>query len=147
MPYATLSVAQIAALPVRDLADDASHLYLWTTTRYLRDAFAVAEAWGFRYGQTLVWAKPMRATMLGGAFGCNVEFVLFCRRGVLPHLRKSHTAWFGWPRSHHSRKPEAFLDLVESVSPGPRLELFARTQRLGWDSWGNEALCHVDLQA
>jgi N6-adenosine-specific RNA methylase IME4 len=45
----------------------------------------------------------------------------------------------------HSAKPEAFYDLVESVSPGPYLELFARRQRLGWDTWGNEALEHVDL--
>lgn len=55
------------------------------------------------------------------------------------------TRWFQWPRGAHSAKPEAFLDLVESVSPGPYLELFARRQRLGWDTWGDEALPHVDL--
>lgn len=56
-----------------------------------------------------------------------------------------HSRWFDWSRSAHSAKPEAFLDLVEQVSPGPYLELFARRQRLGWDTWGNEALNHVDL--
>lgn len=147
MPYDTMSVAEIAALPVAGLADDNAHLYLWTTTRYLRDAFDVAKAWGFRYGQTLVWAKPTRATMLGGAFGCNVEFVLFCRRGVLPHLQKSHSAWFEWSRSHHSRKPEAFLDMVETVSPGPYVEMFARRDRLGWDTWGNESLGTAEMAA
>jgi len=55
--------------------------------------------------------------------------------------------WYEWPRGKHSAKPEAFLDLVEQVSPGPYLELFARRQRLGWDTWGNEALCHVELEA
>jgi N6-adenosine-specific RNA methylase IME4 len=55
--------------------------------------------------------------------------------------------WFTWPVAEHSRKPEAFLDLVEQVSPGPYLELFARRQRLGWDTWGDEALAHVDLVA
>lgn len=53
--------------------------------------------------------------------------------------------WFTWPRGRHSEKPEAFFDLVEQVSPGPYLELFARRQRLGWDTWGNEALEHVEL--
>lgn len=55
--------------------------------------------------------------------------------------------WFTWSRGAHSAKPEAFMDMVEQVSPGPRLELFARRQRLGWDTWGNEALNHVDLGA
>ena len=57
------------------------------------------------------------------------------------------TRWFRWPRGAHSAKPEAFLDLVESVSPAPRLELFARRQRLGWSTWGDQALEHVDLVA
>lgn len=55
------------------------------------------------------------------------------------------TRWWEWPRGKHSEKPEAFLDLVERVSPAPRLEMFARRNRLGWDTWGNEALEHVDL--
>lgn len=53
--------------------------------------------------------------------------------------------WFQWPRGEHSAKPEAFLDLVEQVSPGPYLELFARRNRLGWDTWGNESLEHISL--
>jgi N6-adenosine-specific RNA methylase IME4 len=147
MPYQTMSVDEIKALPVADLADDAAHLYLWTTTKYLRSAFEVAESWGFRYAQILVWVKPTRATMLGGAFGCNVEFALFCRRGVLAHVNKSHTAWWEWSRSQHSRKPEAFLDMVESVSPGPYLELFSRRARFGWDYWGDESLSTVEMPA
>lgn len=57
----------------------------------------------------------------------------------------SPTRWWNWPRAEHSAKPEAFQDVVESVSPGPYLELFARRQRLGWHSWGNQALCHVSM--
>jgi N6-adenosine-specific RNA methylase IME4 len=60
---------------------------------------------------------------------------------------RAPSAWFQWPRTAHSAKPEAFLDLVESVSPGPYLELFARRNRLGWDTWGNEALQHVEMGA
>jgi N6-adenosine-specific RNA methylase IME4 len=55
--------------------------------------------------------------------------------------------WFTWPRGRHSEKPEAFFDLVEQVSPGPYLELFARRNRLGWDTWGDEALQHVEVVA
>ena len=54
-------------------------------------------------------------------------------------------SWWEWPRGRHSEKPDAFLDMVERISPAPRLELFARDQRLGWASWGNEALNHVEL--
>lgn len=60
---------------------------------------------------------------------------------------KVDTRWFAWPRGPHSQKPEAFLDMVEQVSPGPYLEMFARRQRLGWDTWGNEALNHVEMGA
>jgi N6-adenosine-specific RNA methylase IME4 len=72
--------------------------------------------------------------------------VIFARRGSLASLSKQTSRWYRWPRSEHSAKPEAFLDLVEQVSPEPRLELFARRQRLGWDTWGDEALQHVQLE-
>jgi N6-adenosine-specific RNA methylase IME4 len=151
LPYPSMTLEAISALPVGEMADPAGcHLYLWTTNRYLNAAFDIARAWGFKHGQTLVWAKRPIASILGGAFGSNLEFCLFCRRGTLRHKRKVHTAWFEWSRAgigNHSRKPEAFLDLVEQVSPGPYLELFARRQRLGWDTWGDEALNHVVLQA
>jgi N6-adenosine-specific RNA methylase IME4 len=66
-------------------------------------------------------------------------------------LSREDSTWWKWSRVYenghiaHSAKPEAFLDMVERVSPAPRLELFARTQRLGWDSWGDEALNHITL--
>lgn len=75
----------------------------------------------------------------------TTEFVLFCRRGSLKASQRIDRQWFEWPRGEHSAKPEAFLDMVEAVSPAPRLELFARRNRLGWDTWGNEALEHVEL--
>lgn len=144
--YPTLSVDEIRALPVFDLAEDNAHLYLWTTNRYLRDAFKVLDDWGFRYAQTLVWCKTPMGKGPGGAFAQNAEFVLFGRRGSLAHLEKQDSVWFNWPRTAvHSKKPPAFLDMVERVSPGPRLEMFARSQRLGWDTWGNEALEHVEF--
>jgi N6-adenosine-specific RNA methylase IME4 len=160
LPYPTMTVDEVKALPVNELAADDAHLYLWTTNRYLRDVWDVAEAWGFVGSSLQTWCKTPNAAPLGGAFRSNVEFFLFARRGSLPTIGYSNTRWFHWKRrvgppvavgqkrrTMHSAKPEAFLDLVESLSPGPYLELFARRQRLGWDTWGNEALEHVDMGA
>lgn len=155
-PFQTMPVAEIRGLPVADLAEKDAHLYLWTFNRHLEAAYGVARAWTFRPSQLLTWCKPPMGG-LGGAFVQSSEFVLFCRRGSLGNVGRGESTWFSWPRTRHytedgkytqhSAKPEAFLDLVEQVSPGPYLELFARRQRLGWDSWGDEALCHVDLKA
>ena len=134
--YSTMTVEQVAALPVADLAAKDAHLYLWTTNRYLQDAFAVVSQWGFRHSQTLTWCKPPRGLGPGGAFAVTTEFVLFARRGSAAPLARHDSTWFAAPRSGHSVKPDAFGDLVERVSPGPYVELFCRRPRLGWDSWG-----------
>jgi len=146
LPYPTLSTEEIAALPVRDLADEIAHLYLWAVNRYVQDTYRIARAWGFRPSTLLVWAKSPMGLGPGGAFSITTEYVLFARRGACPASERVDSTWWQWKRGRHSEKPGAFLDMVERVSPGPRLELFARTQRLGWDTWGNEALCHVDLE-
>lgn len=148
LAYSQLSVAAIAALPVSDFANpDGCHLYLWTTNRYLRDSFDVLDAWGFRFGQIIVWCKTPMGIGPGGAWAQTTEYVLAARCGALRNAKRFDSSWFTWPRmgKAHSRKPEAFLDMVEQTSPAPRLELFARRQRLGWDTWGDEALGHVEL--
>jgi N6-adenosine-specific RNA methylase IME4 len=151
MAYPTMTLDEIKALPVDDLAEPEAHLYLWTTSAYVDAAYDVVRAWGFRPGQLLTWCKTPRGLGLGGAFVSTTEFVLCGRRGSLPNTARVDTSWWNWTRPEsktgpmHSRKPEAFLDLVEQVSPGPYLELFARRQRLGWDTWGNEALEHVEI--
>jgi len=152
-PFTPMSLPEIAALPVANLAEGDAHLYLWTLNRYLESAYDMARGWGFRPVQLLTWCKsPMG--VIGGAFIQSSEYVLFCRRGRLRHHSRGRSTWFQWPRTRHytesgytqhSTKPEAFLDMVETVSPGPYLELFARRNRLGWDTWGNEALEHVEL--
>ena len=147
LPYASMALEDVCALPLRDMAAPDCNLFLWTTNRYLPDAFDVITEWGFRYRQTAVWAKPpgsrppFRATISPNC----AEFLLVARRGKgAPLLKPWETNVLTIPRPQgHSQKPEAFLDLIEQVSPGPYLELFARRQRLGWDTWGNEALNHV----
>ena len=146
LPYPTMTAEAICALPVASWTASAAHLWLWTTAGFLYDAPRVVLSWGFRPSYTLVWGKE--GLGVGGRFRHTVEFLLFCERGPqLPLTRRDLPTHFIWPRGEHSQKPEAFYDLVETVSPGPYLELFARRQRLGWDTWGNEALNHVELSA
>jgi N6-adenosine-specific RNA methylase IME4 len=134
--YSMMTIPEIMDLPVKGLAAENAHLYLWTTNRYLRDSFSVAEAWGFKHSQTLVWCKCPSGIGPGGAFSNTAEFILYCRRGSLPYQNRIDRTWWEWKRGTHSSKPPAFLDTVETVSPGPYVELFARQPRMGWDAWG-----------
>ncbi len=217
LPYSAMSLAEIAALPIHLLSAPGTHLYLWTTNRYLPEAFGIVEMWGFTYAATLVWAKPPGQKAHGGRFAITTEFVVHAAttayspprrveragelireareaagltraevfhrvrggkktgivnnweldislpnledwgklQALLPRLAevprpcvppppqrdsqsyfRHGTTWWQWPVGVHSAKPPAFLDIVEQVSPGPYVELFARAPRLGWDSWG-----------
>jgi N6-adenosine-specific RNA methylase IME4 len=147
LPYPTMSLEEIKALPVESLAAKDAHLYLWTTNFYLEDSYDVARSWGFQPSTVLVWAKTPRGLGMGGAFTVTTEYVLFCRRGSLAFRNKQDRNWWNWKRGQHSAKPEAFLDLVEAVSPGPYLELFARRNRMGWSAWGNEVISDVEMPA
>jgi N6-adenosine-specific RNA methylase IME4 len=157
-PYEHMSLKAIKALPVGGFAGKDAHLYLWVTNRFLRSVWDVAEAWGFRGVCVLTWCKRSPGFLGGGAFKSNTEFCLFARRGNLKALRRWDTRWFEMARTvgppvregekrqqGHSAKPEAFLDIVEQVSPGPRLEMFARRGRLGWDYWGDESLGTAEM--
>ncbi len=114
---------------------------------HVEDAYAVVREWGFRAVTLLTWCKQPRGVGPGSAFPTTSEFIIYARRGSegLGRLRLTDTSWFTWPRGRQSAKPEALQDLIETGFPGPYLELFARRQRLGWDTWGNEALEHVTL--
>jgi N6-adenosine-specific RNA methylase IME4 len=148
MRYGSMSIPNLCGL--RPPADDDAHLYLWTTNAFVVEAHEIARAWGFAPKTLCTWGKvksdgtPSMKT--GHYFRGATEHVVFCVRGRLPFPTDvpTPTLWL-WPRLAHSEKPAAFYDLVETVSPGPYLELFARRQRLGWDTWGHEALPHVDM--
>lgn len=142
LPYEPMTVHEIMALPVAEIADENAHLYLWTTNRFLHDAYHIVYIWQFEAAKPLVWCKSPKAPFIGGPYGgSSVEFCLFARRGNAPILGRAGRQWWSWPRGRHSAKPDAFLDVVEQVSPGPYAELFARRARFGWDyPIGDEAL-------
>lgn len=142
--YSPLSLSDLNALPVSRLATKDAHLYLWTTNGFVEQAYGLARSWGFEPKTMLTWCKthqddPARVSMKTGYyFRGATEHALFCVRGSLPlQTTEGLPTAYLWPRlGEHSRKPEAFLDLVEKASPGPYVELFCRRPRLGWDSWG-----------
>ena len=139
MPYNTMSVDEIKALPVASLANDNCELYLWATQKYLPDSFEVMAAWGFRYCQILIWCKKPRGKGQGGVYCPTTEFLLLGRKGKMPKIERVDTTWWQIKRqSKHSKKPKFFQDLIESVTNFPRIELFARENNPGWDVWGNE---------
>lgn len=141
--YPTMSVEEIAALQIP--AEDDAHIYIWTINKYVRETYDIARAWGFEPSTLLYWLKQPMGLGLGGAFVPCVEPILFARRGKLPVKRRMDRNWWGWPRGKHSAKPEEFQTIVEQVSPGPYLEMFARRKRHGWAAWGNEIAPDVEI--
>lgn len=147
--YPTMGMLEIAELPLKNLAESEAHLYLWITADFNRrgEGSRLVQWWGFEYVGEIVWAKP--GLGMGRFPRITHEFLCVGRRGKLPFAppHDVHSVQH-WPNSSkHSEKPDAAYDLMERVSPGPRLEMFARRQRLGWDTWGNEALDHLELSA
>ena len=126
------------------MADDGCHLWLWTTNAHLRDGFDVMDAWGFKYMTPIHWIKP---SGVGAWFVNRTQTLLFgykkpCKMGkgrYHPNILQT-----GNPK-RHSQKPEEFYALIEAISQGPRLELFARQEREGWDVFGNEVENSISL--
>ncbi len=133
--YQTISLAEIE--DHRPVTEKQAHLYLWTLGQHVDWGYRVARVWGFEPVQMLTWAKPGLGV---GRFQCNSEHVIVARKGTRHGnpFGPSGGTWFSWPRGRHSEKPAEFFALVERMSPGPYLEMYARTRRPGWNAWGNE---------
>jgi N6-adenosine-specific RNA methylase IME4 len=150
--YPTMSVQDIAALSVRDLAEDDAALYLWTINAYVEQSYAIARAWGFKPSTLHTWCKEPMGGGLGGAHGITSEYFLYARRGS-PVERRSTGTWHTWKRHYvnghpsHSSKPDHFYDLVEQTNDGPYVELFARRHRLGWDVHGDQSANTAEMPA
>jgi len=136
--YEMMTIDELKALPIGEKAADNAHIYLWITNRSLPKGFPLLTAWGFRYITCLTWCKPSFG--IGNYFRGQTEHMLFGVKGSLPLLRSDVGTCFNWPRqARHSQKPEEAYDLIETCSPGPWLDAFARRKRRGWICWGAEA--------
>jgi N6-adenosine-specific RNA methylase IME4 len=152
LPYDTMGVDEIAALPVASVAADNAHVFLWTLDRFVLDGSAarIIRAWGFEpLPQMIVWRK--KSPGLGRILRPAHELIAIGRRGharfaevALPTVREWRQPYENGAKQH-SAKPDAALDEIEQMSDGPYLELFARRARLGWDYWGDEAMQTIEL--
>ncbi|MCM1296294.1 MAG: MT-A70 family methyltransferase [Muribaculaceae bacterium] len=150
--YPTMSLDEIVALPVAEISADDCVLFLWTTMPFLRESFAVLKAWGFEYKTVaFVWVKQnKKANTLFWGMGhwtrSNVELCLLATKG---HPKRQSTSVHQVVISHieeHSKKPDEVRDRITlMMGTVPRVELFARTKTEGWDVWGNEVPCDIDL--
>lgn len=134
--YPTMTVEEIAALPIRELAADQCHLHLWTTSAFLFECPKIFDAWGFTYKSGFVWVKPQMG--IGNYWRLSHEYLLLGVRGDLTFLDRSLISWLSADRSKHSSKPHAIRCMIERASPPNRLELFGRDATEGWTVWGNE---------
>ena len=143
MPYRTMSVDAIKSLNVDSIADNGCHLWLWTTNQTLPNGFEVMEAWGFKYLSPITWVKPQG---LGNYFQNRTQTLLFGykKRCVFPLGRYKPTV-INANIGKHSEKPEVFHDYIETISPKPRIELFARSKRFGWDVYGDEVCSDIEI--
>ena len=147
--YETMSLPDIKALPVCEIADKKAHLYLWIPNALLPEGLAVMDAWGFAYKGNVVWEKVRKDGLpdgrgVGFYFRNVTELLLF---GIKKHSEPNRTLaparsqvnLIRSQKREHSRKPDEIIPIIEACSLPDRIELCARGSREGWDMWGNQA--------
>jgi len=136
--YDLMDIKDICNLPVNDIADDNSHLYLWCPNGVLPQGLKVIKSWGFKFKTIITWVKSR--SIIGYYFKGQTEHLLFGVKGKLPPRDRKQVTIIRGKVRNHSRKPDEQYPLIEKVSPLPRIELFARYRRKGWDVWSNRIL-------
>lgn len=137
--YQLMSVDAIKSMPVSDLAAEDAHCWLWVTNATLRTGYDVMEAWGFSPRSPLTWIKPRIG--LGQYLRNATEHLILGTRGNAPVRFRAQPTWMFAPLQEHSHKPEEQYAVIERISDGPYLELFARRRppsTADWSVWGNE---------
>lgn len=144
LPYQTMQVVDLMKLPVRSVSSEDCHLWLWTTNQFIEEGFLLMRAWGFKFLAPIHAVKP---SGLGNYFVHRSQTILFgykekCRFPLARY--KPNVINVGDPKRHSEKWDETY-DYIEAISPGPRLELFARRKRPGWDVWGNEVSSDIEI--
>lgn len=150
--YPTMSLEDIKNLPINNLADKNCALFMWTTIPLLKDSFSVLDSWGFEYKSiAFVWIKLNKKSDtlfwgMGHWTRSNAELCILATKG---HPKRKSAKVHQVIMSHiqqHSKKPdEARERIIELIGDLPRIELFAREKKGGWDSWGNEIECDINM--
>lgn len=138
--YPTMSIDEICDLPIDTITDNDAILFLWSTTPLLPESLTVMKSWGFRYKTKIIWKKP--SIGLGYWFRTQTEDLLVGIKGNIKPFYCQHSNFIESRRLKHSVKPHEFRLLIEkatiNIPNARRIELFARTENPGWDSWGLE---------
>lgn len=152
--YETMQLDDIKRMPVSAHANQPCHLYMWCPNALLKEGLEVMDAWGFKYKTNLIWYKIRKD---GGPDGRGVgfyfrnvtEMILFGVKGSQRTLDpgRRQVNLLATRKREHSRKPEETYPLIESCSPGPYLEIFAREPADGWTSWGNEVETYLTARS
>jgi len=135
---------EIAKLEVQKISDRNCVLFLWVTVPLLPSGLKIMELWGFEYKTSLFWRKIMSLGM-GFWFRGQVEILIMGLKGKLKAFRIQRANFIESKVQRHSQKPDGFYELIEMTGLNPKIELFARKKRLGWDVWGNEVESNIEL--
>jgi N6-adenosine-specific RNA methylase IME4 len=138
IPYSTMTGVQCAALNLREIAADGATLWCWATSRSVGDAYLLLQLWGFRYGGLFIWQKP--GPGLGAHIRHDSEFLLMGHtpghKHTLPAPQQTHR----WPKpKRHSEKPAEAYAMIREKTEGPRIDIFSRQTRPGFEAWGNQS--------
>jgi len=135
-PYPDMSIEEIMDLPVPEKAENDCILWCWVTNAFMRDGLECVARWGFEQKSILTWVKNQMGT--GDWLRGKTEHAILAVRGKPIVTLTNQTTVLTASKTVHSRKPDEFYDLVESLCPGTKLEMLARHKRDGWQAWGNE---------
>ena len=142
--YSVMSIEEILAVPIHNIADSHCVLFLWATVPLLPEALSVVEGWGFKYKTLVVWRKIMSLGM-GFWLRGQCELCLVGIKGAVKPFRLQRSNFIQTKALNHSEKPEEMRHLIEATGLLPRIELFARQKVEGWDCWGNEVDSDIQL--
>lgn len=136
--YPTMSLEEIKNIPISNIAMDDSCIFIWATTPLLPEAIEVLKSWGYTYKTSIYWNKISLG--MGFWFRGQVEICLFGIRGNIKTFRCQHANFIESKTNKHSQKPYEMYTILESLNLNPKIELFARDKREGWDVFGNETI-------
>lgn len=146
LQYPTMTIGKMCSLRVKNIAEDLSKLFMWTTNSFLPEALEVTKFWGFQYDKLWTWCKPTGA---GGHPRNATEHLIEASRGALKSIgrhEKPKNNWFIAPTRGHSVKPKEMRNIIEYCYPNyTKIELFAREKTPDWDVWGNEVESDIKL--
>jgi N6-adenosine-specific RNA methylase IME4 len=141
--YGAMTIDELKEMPINKITEDNSHLYLWTTNKFIIEAHEIAKHWGFDVKTIITWTKIRKSDKqpsmkMGYYYRGATEHCLFCVKGSLRLQGKAAPTAIFSHRLQHSEKPNEFYKMIEEQSPSPRLDVFARKTRNNWDVYGNE---------